>query len=273
MIKIWGIVIGVHAALLVAMIISFDRPNLLWNKKPVVIRTVVTAPQRSTSIAAVQKKKTSMETPGINPKKPAPPAAPPAPTPIKPVPPAAPTPKKPAAPTPSPAPTPKKAVPFTPPPAPNPKQPAPANPAPPPPPTPKKEERPAQVAQQLLEELEASLTKIESKPNKFAGKKSHVVPKSDYSLQIDRLDNLDSKETEYQLELVSYLQEALHLPDYGEVKMEITLRSDGSVASLKVLEAESAKNRSYLEKSLPLLRFPVYDKTMRTFVLTFCNET
>ena len=129
------------------------------------------------------------------------------------------------------------------------------------------------MAQQLLEELEASLTKIESKPNKFSGKKSDVVPKSGYSLQIDRLDNLDSKETEYQLELVSYLQEALHLPDYGEVKMEITLRPDGSVANLKVLEAESAKNKSYLEKSLPLLRLPMYDKTMRTFVLTFCNET
>ena len=129
------------------------------------------------------------------------------------------------------------------------------------------------VPQQLLEELEASLAKIESKPNKFSGKKSDDLPKSGHSLQIDRLDNLDSKETEYQVELIGYLQEALHLPDYGEVKIEITVRPDGSVANLKVLEAESAKNKSYLEKSLPLLRFPTYDKNIRTFVLTFCNET
>lgn len=258
MIRIWGIVIGVHVALLVAMIISHDRPNLVWNKKPVVIRTVVTAPQRSASIAAVQRKATGKETPKAAPKKAASPT--PTQTPKK----ETPAPKTEATPAKKPLP-PKTAstVAVTQPST------APVKKTP----SPKKEEKPEPVAQQLLEELEASLTKIESKPNKFSGKKSDVVPKSDYSLQIDRLDNLDSKETEYQLELVSYLQEALHLPDYGEVKMEITLRPDGSVASLKVLEAESVKNRNYLEKSLPLLRFPVYDKTIRTFVLTFCNET
>ena len=75
------------------------------------------------------------------------------------------------------------------------------------------------------------------------------------------------------MELAGFLHDALHLPEYGEVKMEITVRPDGSVASVKVLEAQSSKNKSYLEKSLPLLLLPTYDKNMRTFVLTFCNET
>ena len=126
MIKIWGIVLGVHIALLVAMIISFDRPNLLWNKKPVVIRTVVTKPA---SVAAVQKKSIGMETSTPTPKKPVPAAPPPAPTPktpkkvdpLAPPPPA--TPKKPAPPATTPAPTPKKPVPAAPPPAPTPKKP------------------------------------------------------------------------------------------------------------------------------------------------------
>ena len=132
MIKIWGIVIGVHIALLVAMIISFDRPNLLWNKKPVVIRTVVTRPS---SVAAVQKKSIGMENPSSTPKKPVPAAPPPPPTPTNPkkavplAPPAAPTPKS-SPPATTPAPTPKKPVPAPPPTAPTPQKACASKPAP-----------------------------------------------------------------------------------------------------------------------------------------------
>ncbi len=210
MVRIWGIVIAVHAALLALMVLSYDRPNMPWNKKPVVIRTVLAAAPRPKAPSSAHKTTGGKETVKASPKKTtSAPAAAPAKTP---------SPQK--------APPPKNTatVAVT--------QPS-KKPA-----APKKAEP---VPQHLLEELEASLTKIESKPNKFSGKKSADVPKFGHSLQIDRLDNLDSKETEYQMELVSFLHEALHLPEFGEVKMEITVRPDGSVASVKVLEAQSSK--------------------------------
>jgi hypothetical protein len=82
---------------------------------------------------------------------------------------------------------------------------------------------------------------------------------------------------EYQESLIHYLQETLNLPEYGEVKIEVTLRQDGSVAHMVVVKAESEKNRKYLEAHLPKLKFPRLDepfssKKQHTFVLTFCNE-
>ncbi len=260
MVRIWGIVVGVHAALLIWMGAAHHRPDILLNKKPVVIRTIQTSAPRLKS-AAVSQKGTAAATKPVQ-KSPAPAKKPvPVPTPVKKG--ATPAVNEPAKKSPALEPVSKKASTVAV------SEPAKKPVAPPP----KKKEAPEAIPQQLLDELESSLSKIETKTNKFSGKKSVNMPISGYSLQIDRLDNLDSKETEYQLELVSYLQEALHLPEYGEVKMEITVRPDGSVASLKVLEAESAKNRTYLEKSLPLLRFPTYDKETHTFIFAFCNET
>ena len=262
MVRIWGIVVGVHAALLIWMAAAHHRPEILLNKKPVVIRTIQASAPRPKSVAVSQKKGGAPTASKAAVKSPAP-AKKPAPAPNSEKKGATPAVNEPSKKTSAPAPVSKKAstVAVT--------EPA-KKPAAPPP---KKKEAPEAIPQQLLDELETSLSKMETKTNKFSGKKSESMPISGYSLQIDRLDNLDSKETEYQLELVSYLQEALHLPEYGEVKMEITVRPDGSVASLKVLEAESAKNRTYLEKSLPLLRFPTYDKETHTFIFAFCNET
>jgi hypothetical protein len=73
------------------------------------------------------------------------------------------------------------------------------------------------------------------------------------------------------------LHSSLHLPDFGAVKIELTLRQDGTVAKLKVLKTESEKNKQYLETHLVRLTFPylkgAYAKQGEfTFVLNFCNE-
>ena len=77
--------------------------------------------------------------------------------------------------------------------------------------------------------------------------------------------------------LTAYLQEMLHLPDFGEVKVQITVAQDGSVMKYAVVKAESDKNKKYLEEKLTSLRFPEFKgkgikKSEETFVLTFCNE-
>lgn len=81
----------------------------------------------------------------------------------------------------------------------------------------------------------------------------------------------ESSVLSFEEQLVSYLHEALHLPEMGEVKIELTLQKNGSVEKIVVLHAESLKNKAYLEKNLPLLRFPYLEKK-ETLVFTFCNE-
>ncbi len=73
--------------------------------------------------------------------------------------------------------------------------------------------------------------------------------------------------------LVSFLHMSLNLPEVGEVKIQLTIKKDGSVGRLVVLEAQSQKNKAYLQKNLPLLRFPLIFDKEKTFTLTFCNET
>ena len=159
------------------------------------------------------------------------------------------------------------------------KKPAPAKKtAPPPPPkkvmkakAPPPSESP-KIPKKLLQDLEESIAKIEGKHiSKTPSQKKVDVP-----LPIESEETSDVDLTFHEI-IVSYLHEALNLPEHGEVKIELTLRQDGSVAKLIVLKSESEKNKSYLEKSLPSLKFPILDgmfsnKTQQTFILTFCNE-
>lgn len=140
-----------------------------------------------------------------------------------------------------------------------------------------------QVPQELLEELEERIAKIETKRDKIQAKADISVPKSiDSSFSHKNQDTYEEDDSadeisNYNEFLVAYLQQQLHLPDFGEVKIEITLRKDGAVERFVVLKTESDKNRKYLEERLPSLHFPDFkgkglSKNRQTFVLTFCNE-
>jgi hypothetical protein len=75
--------------------------------------------------------------------------------------------------------------------------------------------------------------------------------------------------------IILYMHEVLHLPEFGEVKIELKIASNGRVDKLVVLKAESLKNKAYLEKNLPLLDFSYLnkaDKKAETLIFTFCNE-
>ena len=92
-----------------------------------------------------------------------------------------------------------------------------------------------------------------------------------------QIDGSDSEQQSYTDTLISHLHESLSLPDFGEVKIQLSLRQDGSVVKVIVLKARNEKNRQYLESNLPHLKFPRFDgawanKKEYTFVLTFCNE-
>jgi hypothetical protein len=149
-------------------------------------------------------------------------------------------------------------------------------------PVPKKNPPPqnrAKISDSLLKELEESIAKIESKSDKGIGKKTAFSNKSlaPIALQIDTPWNEAEGIGDYKDILVDYLHQVLSLPDYGEVKIQLSLRRDGTVCKVVVLKAQSERNKQYLESNLPRLKFPHFDeadanKTEYTFVLTFCNE-
>lgn len=177
-----------------------------------------------------------------------------------------PTKKKAQAVTPTPQ---KKASPAKPaakPPAPAPKKEPPIAKAPAPPPKKTQMPKRSPLTQELLQELEESIAKIEGKHDKVDTRKQLTTPQS------IEIPNHDTIEESYAEALILCLRQSLHLPDYGEVKLKITLKEDGSVERLVVLKADSEKNRNYLETHLPHLKFPAIKKTEHTFVLTFCNE-
>lgn len=141
------------------------------------------------------------------------------------------------------------------------------------------------VPGELLRQLEESIAKIDKKQDNLYAKREkkelNAVAAAP-TLQVDSISSLSPAEseeasTQYQDGLISHLQRSLHLPDYGEVKIQLTLKEDGSVIKVVVVKAESSKNRNYLEKNLPLLRFPrldgsLADRKQHTFIITFCNH-
>ncbi|MBS0624739.1 MAG: hypothetical protein JSS32_01660 [Verrucomicrobia bacterium] len=76
--------------------------------------------------------------------------------------------------------------------------------------------------------------------------------------------------------LVAYLQETLDLPEYGEVKIKLSIDRDGRVLDSSVLSSENSKNSEFLKKRLPELSFPCFndfdiDEKCLTFTVSFSN--
>lgn len=65
-------------------------------------------------------------------------------------------------------------------------------------------------------------------------------------------------ELSYRSEIAERLRLGLLLPEYGDVNFKLTLTREGRVAKLQVLETKSEKNRLYVEKNIPTLRFPPF---------------
>jgi outer membrane biosynthesis protein TonB len=215
-------------------------------------------PKRKTLVVHTILPTPSVKTPAVA-KQSAPIAAAPKPTPIK-----QPTPPKPQ---PAPKPTPKKE------PAIADKKIAPAKPAPKKQPA---QEPRANISDALKKELQESLAKLSETPapSTRSAKKMTTGQQLPPTLHIDSAD-LSSSQNDYTKMLVHFLHESLSLPEIGEVKIQLTLRQDGTIAKLVVLKTESQKNKSYLEANLPLLRCPHLEdakKKEMTFALTFCHE-
>ncbi|MES2198928.1 MAG: hypothetical protein V4489_02005 [Chlamydiota bacterium] len=136
-------------------------------------------------------------------------------------------------------------------------------PSPPPPPP------LSQNLQKSLKEIEETIAKIATNNDKMSSKRTKEI--------LPKLDLLTEIEEDYSSSLIEHLQEHLRLPDSGEVKIELTLRRDGSIETVKVLSARSEQNKKRLEEHLPRLQFPPFpkeerEKKSKVFILTFCND-
>lgn len=139
----------------------------------------------------------------------------------------------------------------------------------------------------LLQSAQENIAKIEQTRDKIkqakAGSSSGVTnPRTIGTLQIDARFNDDGGELTYQEkgyheELATRLKLLLRLPDYGEVKVKLTLDRSGRFSNVIILSSESDKNRKYIEKTLPALTYPGFGKNFgdlpqHTFVIILSNE-
>lgn len=131
------------------------------------------------------------------------------------------------------------------------------------------------IPEALIRELEESLSKIEGKKSALPARGANPLP----SLQIDLPLEVEcsDEDTDYVPLLVACMHEALRLPERGDVKIQLTLRLDGSIVRLVVLQAQSKRNRAYLEEHLPKMHFPPLGRELakdgeHTFSLLFCGE-
>ena len=85
------------------------------------------------------------------------------------------------------------------------------------------------------------------------------------------------REKSYYDELVARLKLALKLPEYGEVRVKLTLTRQGQVTKVQVTSSKSRKNKDYIEKTLVHTNFPRFGDNFgsdgeHTFQLNLSNE-
>jgi hypothetical protein len=149
-----------------------------------------------------------------------------------------------------------------------------------------------QLEQTLLAKAKENLAKMNQSRDKITTSSSSLnletaqLPQELENLQIDRLlteekGNLltqGNNETSYSLAVSSHLKKHLRLPDYGDVKMKLTLNRNGQVMSVEIMRSESNKNKAYVENHIPNLVFPPFGQrfqgvSQNVFVITLQNDS
>lgn len=139
-------------------------------------------------------------------------------------------------------------------------------------------------AQENLAKMGETRGKISSAPSLSLEETS--LPKELGDLQVDALPisepgtagDWGAKEVSYGSEIASRLKKGLRLPDYGAVKIKLTLDRTGKVIKVETTKSESQKNKTYVESKIPTLLFPPFgqrfkDAAQNTFEITFQNDS
>ncbi len=141
---------------------------------------------------------------------------------------------------------------------------------------PKKETK--KVDHALLKNIEENIAKIGKKADKPSQKKDLKLdlPQAISSLNIET-DKVETVvDIPYEDEIRLFLKASLILPEFGDVKIKLTVKRSGKVTLVEVLKSESKKNKEYLEESLLKLKLPSFGKHFlgleeKSFTLTLSN--
>lgn len=135
-------------------------------------------------------------------------------------------------------------------PAPKPKPKTKPKPAQKPTPKPVAKAKPDPTMTKLMEEATKSIAKI--------------APKTQNRPKPLRVDD--------SIAIADRLKRLLTLPEYGSVRIALTLGDDGKVANLAIIEAQSEVNREYVLAKVSTMTFAAPSGEKRTFNLTLNNE-
>lgn len=139
---------------------------------------------------------------------------------------------------------------------------------------------------ELLAKAQKSIAQIDTSDTLSAASAvtavAAAIPGKIESLQVETFpsdggEQLNSQERSYYDELASRLKLLLRLPEFGEVKIKLTLARSGKYVKVSIVRAESQSNRKYVEKTLPTLKYPAFGnnfsgKDQYTFVISLSNE-
>lgn len=142
------------------------------------------------------------------------------------------------------------------------------------PPPVKKPSTPAQPSkkEELLAKAKGLVAGLNKKSTPLNLPKLGTIDK----LQIDTPAEISIEEVHYHDLLALHLKEMVQLPEYGKVKIKLTLNRKGEVLEMKVLHSESKMNQKHIEKMISGLTFPSFDAYIKdskhTFTITLQNE-
>ena len=126
-----------------------------------------------------------------------------------------------------------------------------------------KPQNPEQTA--LLNEIQQTLREIAKPATPVASKPQLAIPTLAATSVVQEAppDNVHER-------LSAFLQEALQLPEFGEVKVELSVDARGKLTHFKILETKSEKNADFLKNRLPELQFPCFNESS-TLTIVFRN--
>ena len=136
---------------------------------------------------------------------------------------------------------------------------------------------------ELLAQAQETLAKISSASGKLPLTAPQIQPQNSLPNYIDTLqtdqfswqNRENSENMSYQNQIAFKLKKTLRFPEYGSVKIKLTLARSGRVEKLEILASASVKNKIYIEQALPALLFPTLDNSEagpNTFIFLLNNE-
>lgn len=134
--------------------------------------------------------------------------------------------------------------------------------------------------QELLAKAQESIAKIRREGVTIDAKQKADLKIPQLTLATvaaDEVTSLSLGESSYRDELAGRLKLLLKLPEYGSVKLKLTLQRSGKVSKVAIVSAGSSQNRAYVEKMMPTLQFPPFgtqfgQEPEYTFTITLNND-